>query len=143
MLEGSDYFWLKDFDCAPLPAERDSIHLLFCLHFRDLCFVAEETATHRPVGFVLGLNSTEGHVAHVHALFVDAAHRGGTLGRELMERFVAASRGAGCRYVVLYTVRAAEFYTRLGFSRGWPALQPAIQFHIEQERGAICMFRAL
>lgn len=133
-----DFFWLKDYNCQPLSIERDSIYLFFCVHFSDYSFVAEDRQG-RPLGFVLGFLPARATSAYVHFLFVAEAERGAGIGSRLMHEFNGAVRRAGGLEVLLYTIRAVEFYKRLGFSPGAARFEAEVADYIQQVKGATPM----
>jgi GNAT superfamily N-acetyltransferase len=133
-----DFFWLKDYDCAPLSLERDSVYLFFCVHFSEFSFVSVDDRA-RPVGFVLGFLPAGQSVAYVHFLFVEEAMRRRGVGRALMQRFIGAVRAAGARAVTLYTIRAVAFYERLGFERCAGRFEQRIADYIREVKGAAPM----
>ena len=92
---------------------------LFFVHFEDTSFVAESDDG-RLVGFICGfLSQTRADEAYVHFVGVDPAFRGSGVGRELYERFFAATREAGRTVVRCVTSPAnadsVAFHERLGF----------------------------
>lgn len=137
-IDQQDFFWLKDYDCAPLSIERDSIYLFFCVHFSNFSFVAVNEHN-TPVGFVLGFLPAGQSTAYVHFLFVHETARGNGIGKALMHRFIEAVRSAGGRQVALYTIRAVSFYESLGFVEGADRFSEAVADYITHTKGAVPM----
>lgn len=69
---------------------------------------------------VLGWRPTETGLCELKKLYLVAAARGRGVGRQALERVVAAARALGCLAVVLETARALEranqLYVRFGFT---------------------------
>lgn len=137
-LNPEDFFWLKDYDCRPLNLERDSIYLLFCVHFQRTCFVSvdEEGA---PVGFVLGFLPSGATTAYVHYLFVAERYRRNGLGRRLMDAFIGSVSSCGAQDVVLFTIRAIAFYSELGFKPDASPFPASLSAYVRDKKGATIM----
>lgn len=137
-IDQQDFFWLNDYDCAPLSIERDSIYLFFCVHFSNFSFVAvNEHST--PIGFVLGFLPAGQSTAYVHFLFVQETARGNGIGKALMHRFIDAVQSAGGGQVALYTIRAVSFYESLGFIDGADCFSETVADYITNTKGAFPM----
>lgn len=133
---GSDFFWLKDFDCSPLTVERDSVYLFFCVHFRRTSFVARCPVTGDVRGFLLGFLPANSLDAYVHFLFVMPEVRKQGVGRALMQHFAAAAAALGARRMCLYTIRAGLFYRRLGFETSNGPFDAELASYVSQRKGA-------
>lgn len=138
-LAPSDFFWLKDYDCAPLTLERDSVYLFFCIHFRQTSFVARCPRSGAVKGFLLGFAAAHEPHAYIHFLFVAEADRNQGVGRALIARFTAAAGNVGATTMCLYTVRAEGFYRRLGFQRSLDPFPAELAAYIQNKKGAIPM----
>ena len=134
-----DFFWLRTYDFSPLSMERDSIYLFFCVHFSDTSFVAFDTLNDQPVGVVLGFLPAGKSIAYVHYLFVDEGYRRQGIGSRLMESFIDAVRLQGAKDVTLFTVRAVDFYQRLGFEIGNVAFDGVVSDYIGDAKRASIM----
>jgi GNAT superfamily N-acetyltransferase len=138
-----DFAWLKDYDCAPLPMERDSIYLMFCVFLTGTSFVARSRTTGEVRGFLLGLVPAGTGEAFVHYLFVAGSGRHSGVGRTLMHAFSDAAATSGAARVSLFTRRAADFYAKLGFDRASGPFPPALATWVRDVKGAVLMTSAL
>lgn len=138
-----DFLWLKDYDCAPLPIERDSIYLMFCVFLTGTSFVARSRTTGEVRGFLIGMVPAGSGEAFVHYLFVAERQRGGGVGRTLMHAFSAAAAASGATRVCLFTRRAADFYAKLGFERASGPFPPALASWVRDVKGSVLMTSAL
>jgi ribosomal protein S18 acetylase RimI-like enzyme len=106
--------WWGGREMAPLLPQ------LFFIHFEGTSFVAEDEDG-RLAGFLVGfLSQTDETDAYVHFIGVAPEHRGSGLGRELYERFFAATREVGRTTVRCVTspanAESVAFHEALGFS---------------------------
>ncbi|MFN3249413.1 GNAT family N-acetyltransferase [Roseibium album] len=137
-IDQQDFFWLKEYDCAPLNIERDSIYLFFCVHFSNYSFIAVDVHNN-PIGFLLGFLPANQSTAYVHFLFVHEKARGNGIGKELMHHFIDAVRSVGGRQVTLYTIRAVSFYESLGFVDKTDRFSKEVADYITHAKGAVPM----
>ncbi|SEB53012.1 GNAT family N-acetyltransferase [Paenibacillus sp. GP183] len=115
-LDSEGILKLKDFDCSPLPKERDSIYFLFYRFFRDTCRLAY--VNDELVGFALGLiNQTDPDHAYLHYLFVRQDQRKNKIGEKLLNEFIESSRNKKCKRISLMTSNPMneQYYSRFGF----------------------------
>lgn len=107
---------LLKFDMTPLPAERDSILIMFYRFYRQTCFVAYEMD--KLVGVLLAVpDSVEiGHV-YLHYLVVHPEMRGLGIGGALMARFMEEMKVRHVQRITLMTSNPKNegFYKRFGF----------------------------
>ena len=141
-LEQEDVFWLKDFDCSPLPKERDSIYLFFCAHFAKTSFVAEDAATGEVVGFLLGFVPAGEATAYVHYLFVVETRRRDGIATSLVEAFSTAASSLGASQTLLFTRRASSFWESLGFAPTDSVFAPNVAAYLG-EKGHTVLGRSL
>lgn len=108
---------LLRFDMSPLPAERDSILILFYRFFRDFCFAAY--LEDEMVGALLAVPDAiqAGHV-YLHYLVVSREKRGLGIGHSLMTEFMLAMKKRGVQKITLMTsnVDNIAFYAKHGFA---------------------------
>jgi len=142
-IQPRDFHWLKDFDCAPLTIERDSIYLFFCVHFRDTSFVAYDSESQRAVGFVLGFVPAGSSHAYVHYLFVEESIRKHGIGRALMGQFCDAAHNLGATTTCLYTIRESKFYQGLGFTHHCGPFDTSLARYVADVKGAHLMTATL
>ncbi len=106
--------WWEGREMAPMLPQ------LFFIHFEGTSFVAEDEDG-RLAGFLVGfLSQTDETDSYVHFIGVAPEQRGSGLGRELYERFFAATREAGRTTVRCVTSPAnadsVAFHEALGFT---------------------------
>lgn len=89
-------------------------------------FVAEENQ--EICGVMMGyINDFIGHIAHMQVLIVNECYQGRGLGEKLVRRFLAESKKAGMKEVVLVcdasNEKAGALYRKIGFSLS-PVIHP-------------------
>jgi ribosomal protein S18 acetylase RimI-like enzyme len=116
----------KDFvDCVnivrkawPEFKERESIYHLFCKHFSDTSFIAEENGI--TSGFLLGfLSQTYASQAYIHLVAVDPRYQRRGFAKRLYKQFLNTAMTKGRSQVKLIVnpdnLASLEFHRRLGF----------------------------
>jgi predicted GNAT superfamily acetyltransferase len=97
----------------------DKLPRLFFEHFTDTSFAAERDG--ELAGFLIGfVSQSRPGEAYIHFVGVRPDQRGSGLGRELYERFFAATRARGCGLVRSITSPvnrgSVRFHRQMGFS---------------------------
>lgn len=97
----------------------DMLPKLFCVHFRQTSFVAEQGGN--IVGFIVGfISQTLPHEAYIHFVGVHPAFRRKGVGHMLYKKFFEAAKKSVCTIVRCVTSpvnkASLSFHQRLGFS---------------------------
>jgi GNAT superfamily N-acetyltransferase len=107
---------ILDFDCSPLPKERDSIYILFYRFFNETSFTAYLDG--RLVGILLGiLDQKNNKHAYLHYLVVNNSIRKKGIGTALMDTFLHTLKEKGCKTISLMTsnYENEKYYERFGY----------------------------
>ena len=109
-------------------------HEDFAAHLANFCVARDES------GRVIGAVGAEVHApeALLRSLVVAPEHRGGGLGRSLLERLEAAAEARGVERWWLLTTTAETFFTTMGFRVVARSEAPAVVQQTGQFRGGCC-----
>ena len=130
-----DFFNLWEMDWGPLPKERDTLYLIWCVDHSELSFVAEDEAG-GPLGVLLASRSANGRSCFLNHLLVSSNARGQGVGAALVKRLKDICAALGVQRIWFFTGdKIRPFYEKLGFQVDTSFLHPQLAAYTTRHKG--------
>ncbi len=130
-----DFFRLWEMEWDPLPKERDTLYLIWCVDQSELSFMAEDERG-SCLGVLLASRSADGTSCFLNHLLVAGPARARGVGSALVDRLKQQATALAVERIWFFTgENNRPFYEKLGFRVDSSFLHPKLAVYAEVHKG--------